>query len=170
MLLVAGCGAQSERELQQWMADTRAATPVGVPPVPAPKTFSPEPYGTREQVEPFDSQKVIASLARQQQARVGAGGIRPDLNRRREPLEAFTLDQLRMVGMMNRDGTRVALIQAQGQTHLVRVGNHLGQNFGRVIKISETEVELQEIVQDAAGDWVERPTRLELQEARGNRR
>ena len=59
----------------------------------------------------------------------------------------------------------VALVDVGGQTHMVRVGNYLGQNFGRVSRITETETQLNEIVQDAAGEWVERPAKLELQVA-----
>jgi type IV pilus assembly protein PilP len=70
-----------------------------------------------------------------------------------------------MVGMMKQAGTNVALVETNGSTHIVRVGNYMGQNFGLITRISETEVQLKEIVQDAAGEWVERPAKLELQEA-----
>ena len=80
-------------------------------------------------------------------------------------LEGYPLDQLKMVGTLRQQRKNAALIDVGGQTHMVRVGNYMGQNFGLVTKISETEVELKEIVQDAAGEWVERPSKLELQEA-----
>jgi type IV pilus assembly protein PilP len=70
-----------------------------------------------------------------------------------------------MVGTLRKERNNAALIDVAGQTHLVKVGNYMGQNFGLVMKITETEVELKEIVQDAAGEWVERPSKLELQEA-----
>jgi type IV pilus assembly protein PilP len=72
-----------------------------------------------------------------------------------------------MVGTLRQSGNQVALIDAAGQTFMIRVGNYMGQNFGLVTRISETEVDLKEIVQDAAGEWVERPSKLELQEAAG---
>ena len=84
--------------------------------------------------------------------------------RRRELLEGFALDQIRMVGMLNQAGTNVALVEASGGTHMVRVGSYVGQNFGLVTRITESEVQLKEIVQDAAGEWIERPTTLQLQE------
>jgi type IV pilus assembly protein PilP len=105
------------------------------------------------------------AVARQQQARASTSSIRPDLDRRRETLEGFPLDQVRMVGMMRQSGTNVALLETSGATHLIRVGNYVGQNFGLVTRILETEVQLKEIVQDAAGEWVERPAKLELQES-----
>ncbi|MGZ8253619.1 MAG: pilus assembly protein PilP, partial [Burkholderiaceae bacterium] len=104
-------------------------------------------------------------VARQAQSRASSSALKPDLDRRREVLEGYPVDQLKMVGTMRQQGNNAALIDAGGQTFMVKVGNYMGQNFGLVTKISETEVELKEIVQDAAGEWVERPSKLELQEA-----
>jgi type IV pilus assembly protein PilP len=98
----------------------------------------------------------------------GGGPLQRDLERAREPLEAFSLDQIRMVGTI-KDSTIVALLNANGLTFKVEVGNRVGQNFGVVTRITETEVFLKETVQDAGGEWVERPAKLELQIlARGN--
>ena len=108
---------------------------------------------------------MVLAVARQAQTRASTSAIKPDLDRRREALEGFPLDQLKMVGTLRQHGNNVALIDASGQTFMVKAGNYMGQNFGLVTKISETEVDLKEIVQDAAGEWVERPTKLELQEA-----
>lgn len=163
--LLAGCSAAGESEIQEWMKEVRASMRPTTQPVPEPKEFSPYAYDGRSQVDPFDPQKVLMAVARQQQARASTSSIRPDLDRRRETLEGFPLDQVRMVGMMRQSGTNVALVETSGTTHLIRVGNYVGQNFGLVTRISETEVQLKEIVQDAAGEWVERPAKLELQEA-----
>ncbi len=163
-VLVAGCDLTGQSELQQWMADTRQNMKPNVQPVPEPKEFTPQAYDSKAQVDPFDGQKIVMAVARQQQARASASNIKPDLDRRRETLEGFPLDQVRMVGMMRQSGSNVALLESNGSTHMVRVGNYVGQNFGLITRISETELQLKEIVQDAAGEWVERPARLELQE------
>jgi len=163
--MLAACSASSETEIRQWMADVRQGMKPTTEPVPPPKEFMPYAYDSRGLVDPFDSQKVVMAVARQQQSRASSSSLRPDLDRRRETLEGFSLDQIRMVGMMKQSGTNVALVETSGATHLVRVGNYLGQNFGLVTRISETEVQLKEIVQDAAGEWVERPSKLELQES-----
>ncbi len=163
--LVAACGASDEQQIQEWMAEVRASMKPTTQPVPEPKEFSPYAYESRGAVDPFDPQKIAMAVARQQQARVSASAIKPDLERRRETLEGFPLDQIRMVGMMRQGGANVALLETNGVTHLVRVGNYVGQNFGLITRISETEVQLKEIVQDAAGEWIERPAKLELQEA-----
>jgi type IV pilus assembly protein PilP len=163
--LVAGCAPSNETELRQWMAEVRQQVRPVVQSVPEPKEFVPYSYDGRSLVDPFDPQKVVAAVSRQQQVRATASSIRPDLDRRREVLEGFPLDQIRMVGTMRQNNKDVALLNTGGATHLVQVGNYVGQNFGLVTRISETEVQIKEIVQDAAGDWVERPTKLELQEA-----
>ena len=166
-LLLSGCGISSETELRQWMDNLKATMKPNTEPVPDPKEFVPFAYDPQSQIDPFDPQKILMAVARQQQAHASASAIRPDLDRRREVLEGFPLDQIRMVGMMKRANANVALLETSGATHLVKVGNYVGQNFGLVTKISETEVQLKEIVQDAAGEWIERPAKLELQQGAG---
>lgn len=163
--LLAGCGQSDETELRDWMKNVKQSTRVTTQPVPPPKEFAPFVYDSGGAVEPFDPQKILMAVARQQQARASASAVKPDLERRREVLEGFPLDQIRMVGMMRQGGINVALLETNGSTHMVRVGNYLGQNFGVVTRITETELQLKEIVQDAAGEWVERPAKLELQTA-----
>lgn len=162
--LLGACDLTGQSELQQWMTEVRQNMKPIVQPVPEPKEFTPQAYDNKGLVDPFDGQKMMMAVARQQQARASASSVKPDLDRRRETLEGFPLDQVRMVGMMRQSGTNVALLESNGSTHMVRVGNYVGQNFGLITRISETEVQLKEIVQDAAGEWVERPARLELQE------
>ena len=164
-LLLAACGGGNEAELRTWMDDTRKTMRPTTQPVPEPKQFTPFSYEAKALIDPFDPQKMILAAARQAQSRSSTSSIRPDLDRRREMLEGYPLDQLKMVGTLRQSGNQVALIDAAGQTFMVRRGNYIGQNFGLVTKISETEVDLKEIVQDAAGEWIERPTKLELQEA-----
>jgi type IV pilus assembly protein PilP len=163
--LSAGCAPSNEAELRQWMAEVRQQVRPVTQTVTPPKEFTPYSYESRGVVDPFDSQKVMMAVTRQQQVRATASAIRPDLERRREALEGFPLDQIKMVGTMRQKDANVALLNTGGATHMVRVGNYVGQNFGLVTRISETEVQIREIVQDAAGEWVERPATLELQEA-----
>jgi len=163
--LAAGCAPSNETELRQWMAEVRQQVRPVTNPVAPPKEFAPFAYESGGMIDPFDPQKVITAVARQQQVRATASTIRPDMERRREALEAFPLDQIKMVGTMRQNNVNVALLNSGGATHMVRVGNYVGQNFGLVTRISEAEVQIKEIVQDAAGEWVERPAKLELQEA-----
>ncbi len=163
-LALAGCGLSDQGEIRQWMNDLKVSMKPTTQSVPEPKEYAPFVYDSHGLPDPFDPQKILMAVARQAQARASASAIKPDLDRRREVLEGFPLDQVRMVGMMRRGGANVALLETNGSTHMVRVGNYVGQNFGLVTRITETEVALKEIVQDAAGEWVERPAKLELQE------
>lgn len=165
VLALAACTGGNETELRAWMDETRKTMRPTTQPVPEPKQFSPFSYEAKALIDPFDQQKMILAAARQAQSRASTSSIRPDLDRRREMLEGYPLDQLKMVGTLQQSGTQVALIDAAGQTFMVRRGNYMGQNFGLVTQISETDVDVKEIVQDAAGEWIERPTKLELQEA-----
>ena len=90
--------------------------------------------------------------------------ITPELARRKEPLEALPLDAVSMVESLTRSGKPVALVKADNLIYQVRAGNHLGQNYGLVTKIAETRISLREIVQDAAGEWIERTAKLQLLE------
>ena len=93
----------------------------------------------------------------------------PDLNRRKEPLEAFPLEQLKMVGTLTQTGVTYALVKADKTLYRVKKGNYLGQNFGLITEITDTEVKLKEIVQDTAGDWTERQSVLPLLEGQGGK-
>ena len=87
-----------------------------------------------------------------------------EINRRREPLEAYPLDSMTMVGSVVRTGRPYALLKVDNLLYQVKPGDYLGQNYGKITKISETDVSLREIVQDAAGEWIERMSALQLQE------
>ena len=161
---LSGCTSDVS-EIQAWMDETRANTPKRTGRIPEPKRFVPFRYEARTDIDPFSNAKLQVALARFSDR--NKGGITPDLNRRREPLEAFPLDAIRLVGHLNRASTGpVALLEADKVIFQVKVGSYLGQHFGRITRISETEVGLKELVQDAAGDWVERDTSLALQEAK----
>ncbi|MBA4329809.1 MAG: pilus assembly protein PilP [Polaromonas sp.] len=159
------CGSSEHEELQQWMSEQRSQTRPRIQPLPEPTKFSPQAYTQEGAIEPFSSQKLLQALKRDSnQATANAGLIAPELNRRKEPLEAMPLDAVVMVGSLIKQGQPVALIRVDSLLYQVRVGNYLGQNYGRITKISETELALREIVQDAAGEWTERMANIQLQE------
>jgi len=98
------------------------------------------------------------------QASAGAGGgIRPDSDRSREFLEGFPLDTLRMVGTLDIAQTTYGLVQtSDGLIHRVVSGNYMGQNDGRIVGISESEIELVEIISDGIGGYIERDAAISL--------
>jgi type IV pilus assembly protein PilP len=159
--LLTGCTSSTE-ELQQWMDEQRAQARPTVKPLTPPKTFQPQPYEAQAVVDPFSTQKLTVALRRE--AAQPSSLLAAEMKRRREPLEAFPLDTMAMVGSVSRDGRPYALLRVDSLLYQARVGDYLGQNFGRITKISETEITLREVVQDAAGEWIERTSTLQLQE------
>ena len=164
-LALLGCGDSTHQELQKWMADARAKTKVQVTPLSEPKKYVPQEYLRVESTDPFSNQKLLLAFKQDSgQSVVSSKLIAPELARRKEALEAFPLDTMAMVGSLNRGGKHVALIRVDRLLYQVQTGNYLGQNYGRISKITETEVALREIVQDPTGDWIERIATLQLQE------
>ena len=164
-LMLAGCGASDHEELQAWMTAQRNAAHPHITPISAPKQFIPQSYTEAGVTDPFNSEKLTQALRRESgQAASNAALVAPELARRKEPLEAFPLDSMVMVGSLGKPGQPEALIQVDKLLYLVHIGNYLGQNYGRITKITETQVTLREIVQDATGEWIERPATLQLQE------
>lgn len=160
-VLLAGCSAEHD-ELQQWMEQQRREAKPNVPPLQPPRKFDPQPYTSAQAVEPFSNQKL--SVALKAEARGPNSLLSSELNRRREPLESYPLDSMIMVGSVNKLGQPYALLRVDNLLYQVKVGDYLGQNYGRITRIAETEITLREIVQDAAGEWIERPATLQLQE------
>ncbi len=164
-LLLSGCSSSKDEDVRQWMANERNQTRPKVEPIPAPKQFKPEAYTNEATTEPFSKEKLTQALKRESAQAVANGAlVAPELARRKEPLEAFPLDAMSLVGSINKAGQPVALVKVDNLLYQVKQGSYLGQNFGKVVKIAETEVTLREIVQDAVGEWIERVATLQLQE------
>ena len=171
--LVAGLGlvaalvacSSSEQEVQAWMQQQRAQTKPKVEELPEPKKFTPQAYTEAAATDPFSPQKLAQALRRDSgQSAASSALVAPEMARRKEPLESFPLDAMTMVGSMVKGGRPVALVRVDNLIYQVRPGNYLGQNYGKITKVTETEVVLREIAQDAAGEWIERTATLQLQE------
>jgi type IV pilus assembly protein PilP len=164
-IALVGCVSSKEDDIREWMVQERNATKPHVAAINAPKQFIPEPYTNAAAIEPFSNLKLTQALKRDSsQAASNAGLVAPELARRKEPLEAFPLDAMALVGSIIKAGQPVALVKVDNLLYQVKLGNYLGLSFGRVTKITETEVTLREIVQDAVGEWIERIATLQLQE------
>lgn len=160
-LLVGGCGSDID-ELQGWMDQQRREVQPTVQPIAPPKKFNPQPYAAAESIDPFSTQKL--SVALKQDIKQPNSILAAEMNRRKEPLESYPLDSMSMVGSVVRAGRPYALLKVDNLLYQVKTGDYLGQNFGKITKITETDIALREIVQDAAGEWIERPSALQLQE------
>jgi type IV pilus assembly protein PilP len=159
--LLQGC-VDDQDELQQWMEQQKREVKPSVEPLSAPKKFIPQAYVAINGVEPFSTQKLTVAL--KQEARQPNSLLASEVNRRKEPLEAYPIDSMSMVGSVVRGGHPYALLRVDNLLYQVKPGDYLGQNYGKITKISETDVAFREIVQDAAGEWIERMSALQLQE------
>src|SRR5262249_6192774 len=125
---LAGCGDSAHRELTEWMAQVKKDARVVVPKISEPKVYVPVAYRGKDELDPFNSAKLLAALAKQKAA--AGGGLKPDMERRREALEAFPLDSMKMVGTIEKGKLKHALIQMDKTVFQAKVGNYIGQNFG----------------------------------------
>jgi type IV pilus assembly protein PilP len=158
-LVLAGCGADLD-ELQGWMDQQKREVKPNVPPLAPPRKFDPQPYAGADGVDPFSSQKLAVALKREERATSAL--LANEQKRRKEPLEAYPLDSISMVGSINKLGQPFALLRVDNLLYQVKIGDYMGQNYGRVLSINETEMVLREVVQDAAGEWIERNSTLQL--------
>lgn len=157
-LLLGGCAEDGMDDLRQFVETAHAGKQPRIEPIPEIRTQELFAYGAASLRDPFTPQNLKAQAGQ-------GGGPRPDMNRRREPLEEFPLDALKMVGTLQRGKQAWAVIQApDGTVHRATIGNHMGQNFGAITRITEDKIKLIELVQGPMGDWIERESSLALAE------
>ncbi len=159
--ILSACSGEQE-ELTVWMEQQKREVKPNVQPLVPPRKFDPAPYASAQAVDPFSNQKL--AVAFKQADRQSNSLLEAERNRRKEPLEAFPMDSMSMVGSVTKNGQPYALLRVDSLLYQVKVGDYIGQNYGKITRISETEVTLREVVQDAAGEWIERTGTLQLQE------
>lgn len=154
-LALAGCGGESHQDLRAWMAEQGSSAKGKLDPLPQVKPYEPFAYNAFDLPDPFKPRKIEPAK--------GVSKLAPDLTRRKEALEAYPLESLSMVGTLQKDNAVFALVRTpEKDVYQVRVGNHLGQNFGVIVSVTEGEIRLKELMQDSAGDWSERTSSLLL--------
>jgi type IV pilus assembly protein PilP len=155
--LLAACGGESHQDLRAWMADQGKSAKGKLDPLPQMTPYEPFAYNAFDLPDPFKPRKIEPSKVSK---------LSPDLGRRKEPLEAYPLESLNMVGTLEKERLLYAIVRTpEKDLYQVRAGNYLGQNFGVITGITENEIKLKELVQDGAGDWTERSSTLQLQQA-----
>jgi len=158
--MLAGCGEASHQDLRNWMAEQGKGVRGKLDPLPQIKPYEPFAYADFDLPDPFKPRKIEPVKGE------STSKLAPDLNRRREPLEAYPLEGLSMVGTLEKGKALYALVKTpERDIYQVRQGNHMGQNFGVIVGISDTEIKLKELMQDGAGDWSERSSTLNLLQA-----
>lgn len=160
-----GCGGSDQAELGQWMAEQKGLAKPGVEPIAEPKKFVPEAYSQSGSLDPFSNQRLVQFIKRDlSRISENAALLAPELARRKEPLEAFPLDTFAMVGSIRKGGKNAALVRVEKLLYQVQEGEHIGQNYGLIKRITESDLSLREIVQDSSGEWIERMVTLQLEE------
>ncbi|MDO9225552.1 MAG: pilus assembly protein PilP [Pseudomonadota bacterium] len=156
-LLLAGCAQDEFADLRAFLAASGQGTQQKLEPLPPVKTQEAFTYDPGELPDPFRPRSMKAGK--------GGGGVQPDLNRPKGPLEQDPLDGLRMVGTIEKNGKLYALVRRpDGTLYRVEKGDHIGQNHGIILAISDANIDIKEVVQDGAGDWTESKASMALQE------
>ncbi len=159
---LASCGGEQYSDLRQFVKDSENLPHGRIPPLPDVKPYEPFTYDAYNLIDPFKPRKIEPPKS------AAGGGIQPDLARRKEPLEAYPLENLRMVGTLQQNKQTYALVKSpDNNLFRVKSGNYVGQNFGLITDVSESTIKLKEIVQDSGGDWTERVSTLTLAEEAG---
>lgn len=162
--LLVGCGSDEHGELKQELAQLTKDFRGRVDPLPQVRPYEPVPYTGEGQVDPFRPERIEIAQAR----RVGGNDLKIEEQRKRppEPLEAFPLESIHMLGTITQQKETFALVKAGPNLYRVRKGNYMGQNFGVITGIDEAQISIKELVQDSGGEWVERMSSLQLVEAK----
>ncbi|MCL2162649.1 MAG: pilus assembly protein PilP [Betaproteobacteria bacterium] len=158
-VLMAGC-ANDQEDIQKWMNGQAADMRGAVKPLPEVRIFPVVDYLAVNDLEPFNAARIEPT--KPEKRRVDDPRLDPD--RQREPLEAYPLETLRMVGVLGKGKSINALIQADKALYQVRIGNFMGRNYGKVIVINQDSLELQELIEDLNEGWVEKVTTVQLHE------
>ena len=160
-LALAACGERHLDEVKEFVKASDNLPRGRIPPLPEVRTQEVVTYNAYDLTDPFKPRQIQPP-----KATAVAGGIKPpDQNRKKEPLEAYPLENLKMVGTLQQKKEIYALVRTpDNRLFRVRPGNYLGQNFGRITDISESTIKLKEQVQDSGGEWKEEERALLLQE------
>lgn len=152
VFLVGGCQQKEKEILSQFIASTNKMKAQDIEPLPNIKPVEPYAYSAQEFDDPFNEENL-----KPRQVVAARSGVGPDVNRRREPLENYPLDSLRMVGSLFREGEHRAILKTpEGAVQTAVKGNYLGQNYGKIVSIDENEILVEEQVLNSAGTWVGR--------------
>lgn len=159
---LAACASSDFSDLQQYIQQVKARPAGRISPVPEFETYETYAYSASSLRDPFKMFDSEAEVVEDQASRTG---LQPDINRNKETLEQYPLDTLHFVGNLEKDGEKWAIVTSPDNlVHRVKVGNHLGTNYGEIVAITETKIIITEIIRDGMGGWIEREAALSLSE------
>ena len=162
---LAACSSDGLDDLRQFTENEHKNSKPRVEPIPEVKVYEKYAYTSYKLPDPFAKDNLSRSAVSADQG--DSNGLGPDLTRPKEALEEYPLDALTMVGTLEKNKERWAIItvaSAGGEVHRVKVGNHLGRNYGMITEIGEDSIALVELVRSSLGDWIEREATIKLKE------
>lgn len=162
--LLAACEGEQHSDLRKELNDMTKDLRGRVDPLPQVRPYEPVPYQAENEVDPFRPDRIEVAAAAG--AGSAASGTQPDLDRPKEPLEAFPLESIQMVGSLTQGRETFGLVKAGPNLYRVKKGNYMGQNFGVITGIDEVQISLKELIQEGSGEWIERASSLQLQEVK----
>ena len=131
-----------------------------IKPLPEFEPYQPFTYGAANLRSPFEPPVVVPPKSAEQKRNIG---VKPPKDHVKQYLERFNIASLQMVGTISKDGKTWALIQdPTGGVHRVQVGDYMGTNWGKVVSVNDTHIDITEIVSDGQGGWLRRPRTIEL--------
>jgi type IV pilus assembly protein PilP len=165
LLGLSGCNRDFS-DLQAYISSVKARPGQPVKSLPEFKTVEPfvlkKDNFQRDPFKPVEKIKVADEVSEEQQE--PDNGIHPDLNRKKEPLEAFPLSSVQMVGTINMNSVLWGLLKNENTIYRVKVGHYLGKNDGRIVKIEKNKIEIIEIAQTKPGRFIEQSATIVLNE------
>lgn len=161
-VFTSGCAENDMSDLTQFTVETRQKYLGQVEALPAITPYESYHYQVTDLRDPF---KPTVSLVKTIELKRRSNGLKPNEVRNKEDLENYALESLVMVGIMNNNGQNWAIIKApDNNIFRVKKGNYMGENNGKILKISESKISLKEIVKDGLGGWIERKNKLAISE------
>ncbi len=160
-LLLAACANDKFEDLNDYIKEVQARPGVPIAPLPEIKPYERFVYRDENLRDPF--RPAVKAQAPAAQARGSKSKLRPNIDRNREALEQYSLDALKMVGSLNKDKDKWAIVKtSDGLIFRVKSGNHIGKNFGEITRITDKQIDITEIISDGLGSWIERQATLKI--------
>ena len=158
LISMSACSDERYNDLEAFFEEVRSQPKGRIEPLPEVLPYETFAYKPSELRDPFV--QYVEELVSYTDS-----DLRPDMNRKREPLEQYPLDTLDFVGHLEKSGVRWGLISAPDKSvYRVQIGNYVGKNYGKIVSISETAIKLVEIIPSGTGSWVDREASLALNE------
>lgn len=160
-LFLAACTNDKFEDLNEYVKEVQARPGVPIAPLPEIKPYERFVYRDENLRDPF--RPAAKAPAPSTSSSGSKSKLRPNIDRNREALEQYSLDTLKMVGSLNKDKDKWAIIKtSDGLIYRVKAGNHIGKNFGEITRITDKQIDITEIISDGLGSWIERQATLKI--------